>query len=625
MEKEEDVALSEPQSFERSDPRPATAASLPALIFNQIELNGSDTILRKKTRGIWQPMTWKDLGIAIRDVGMALRAIGLRQGEVACILAETSPQWAMADLGIQSAHGISAGLSTTDTLAQIQATLVDCRCRTIFIDNEEQLDKLLQIRAACPDLQRIVIFNVKGLRDFDDPMCESFANFSARGRNAEPGAWEAGLAAIGPADGAVLTYTSGISGSPKGVVLSHRGILAQIAATAARLGQHAGDERLAFLPMSHFMERILGLYQALHAGTVSNYVESAETVRENLREVMPTVLYAPPRVWERLHARVTIAARDATALQRMLYRGAIAAGQRCYDARREGRQPTVLQRAAAALGSALVLRNVRRLNGIDRVRIGGVGGAPVSPDLLRWFGALGIDLVELYGLSETAGVVAAIDAGGKAQPLAACGDLKLSPSGEVLVRGDHVFSGYWRAGTLQPRDGAADWYATGDTAVIDGGRLRLTGRADDAIATGSGLTASQVELALKFSPYIADTLVFGAAPDGLCCLVMIDPENVEKWAQDQKVTFTGFTSLVRHDAVRGLIDGEIQRANARLAQPIRSFRLIEQRLEAEDPELSPMMKLRRQFVSEKYRNLIDDMSCDARLPAASAAKMAQRQ
>ena len=584
------------------------AANIPAMVFAQVEAHGPETILRKKDRGIWRSMSWADLGKATRQVAMALKASGFRRGEVACILADTSPAWVMTDLGVLCAGGISAGLYTTEAVEQLQVLLNDCRARIIFAGNEEQLDKILQIRGNCPALERIVIYDFKGLRDFNDPMCESFQAFMARGETydaSHAGEWAMCLAALDGDDGAALLYTSGSSGAPKGVLLSHRSIVTQVASTATLLGQAPGDERLAFLPMSHFMERILGIYQALYSGTISNYVESADSVSENLREIMPTVLAAPPRLWEQYYARVLTAVAEATWLQRILFNWAFRASEKKANSGRSS--------LSASLGSWLVLRPVRRRLGIDRLRLGCIGGAPVSPALVRWYRALGVHLAEVYGLSEAAGVMMATRAdpasSGSLKQHAALGEMTLSPSGEVLVRDDHIFTGYWRPGGRPERSSKAGWFSTGDIGRVENGVVRITGRIEDLIATPSGtsIAPSEIEAELKFSPFIADALVVGGPNGVLGALVAIDHENVERWAQNKRIAFTGFAGLARSDAVRGLIESEIQRVNTMFAEPIKSFRVIDRKLEPEDPELTPMMKLRRRFVSEKYRDLIEGM------------------
>jgi len=578
------------------------ASTIPAMVFAQVEARGSETILRKKDRGIWRAMSWADLGKATRQVAMALKASGFRRGDVACVLADTSPAWVMTDLGILCAGGISAGLSTTEQVEQLQVLLNDCRAKIIFVGNDEQLDKILQIRSTCPALERIVIYDFKGLRDFNDAMCESFQAFMARGETydaSHAGEWAMGLAQLDGEDGAALLYTSGSTGAPKGVLLNHRTVVMQVASAATLLGQTSSDERLAFLPMSHFMERILGIYQALYSGTISNYVESADSVPDNLREVMPTVFTAPPRIWEQFYSRVLGSVAGATWLQRGLFNWAFRANERRVNSGGGG--------LSAALGSWLVLQPVRRRLGIDRLRVGCIGGAPVSPALVRWYRALGVHLAEVYGLSEAAGLVMATGSG--SQQRAASGELTLAPNGEVMVKDDHIFTGYWRPGGRPERNSKAGWFSTGETGRVDNGVLRITGRLEDLIATPSGanIAPSEVEAELKFSPYIADALVVGGPGKQLGALIAIDHESVERWAQNQRIAFTGFAGLARSDEVRALIEAEVQRVNAMFAEPIKSFRVIDRKLEPEDPELTPMMKLRRQFVSEKYRDLIEGM------------------
>lgn len=589
--------------------------NIPGMLYGPAEASRDQVVLRKKDRGIWKATTRGELADKVRDIGMGLKAVGFMPGDVACILAETSPAWVIADLAVLGAGGISAGLYTTLAPNDLQSELQDCGCRIVFVGNDEQLDKLIQVRGACPRLERIVIFDIKGLRDFSDPMCESFEAFSERGQiwnTNHPDQWTRGIAAITPEDGAVLMYTSGATGAPKGILLSHRNIMAQISSTAAALGQCAADERLAFLPMPHFIERIHGFYQSLYSGTISNYVENAETVRENMQEILPTVAFAPPYVWEKIYIRIASAVSEASWLQRKLYAAAIAAGKRLAIAERVG-NASIGQRIIAKLGSLLILRNISRQAGMTRMRIACVGGAPVSPELLSWYNGLGVRLTEFYGLSETAGLALLPSQGGVGDSInTPLGDAKLSDSGELLVRGDHVYSHDWRDGRAEDRP-VAEWFATGDSARLESGRLHITGRNSDRIASRAGRSVmpSEIEAALTTSPFISDALVVGNGREHLACLVMIDYESVESWAQRGKVVFSGVGNLARTDAVRELIGREIARINDRLTDPVLKFRLIERKLEAEDLELSPVMKLRRSYVSETYKDLIESMYCKA--------------
>ncbi|HJS86716.1 MAG TPA: AMP-binding protein [Acetobacteraceae bacterium] len=564
------------------------SANLPAMVWERVVAQADRPILREKQRGIWRAITWAELGQRMRAIGQALRATGFEPGDVACVLAETRPEWVYADLGIQGAGGIAAGIPPTAGADGVGAILRDCAARVLFVENEEQLDKALHARQSRPTLERIIILDMKGLRDLADPMCESLEAFIARGEAHDRDAgrdWEQGLAALRPDSIAALTYTAGTTGTPKGVMLSHRAVLAQAENAARLFGLRSGDERLAFMPMSHVMERVLGLYAGLHAGTISNYVEGADTVLENLREVRPTVLVAAPHVWERFHARVRLAVEDATLIQRLLYRWAIAAGGRTSG----------WAAWEASLLRWLVLGNVRRELGLDRLRLGLVGGAPVSATLVRWFRALGIELTEIYGQTECAGLAAA----GNKVP---CGEIAFARDGEILVHGPHVFSGYWN----QPQETARvlrdGWLHTGDFGAMTNGALRVAGRRTDSVTLRSGqsISAAEVERELRVSPYVSNALLSAQGQEFLSCLVMIDHDAVERWAQANRVPFTSFATLVCTDGVRALIGREIESALARLGRPglIGSFRLIEHKLEREDPELTPLMQLRRGLVGQ---------------------------
>lgn len=585
--------------------------SVPSMVWERVLAHADRPILREKQRGVWRTITWAELGRRMRAVGQGLRASGFAPGDMACVLAETRPDWVYADLAIQGAGGVAVGIYPTAGADLVADIVGDCAARVLFVENEEQLDKALRARSTCPALERIVVFDMKGLRELADPMCESLDTFIARGEahDADNGRqWEAGLAAIRPEQLAVLIYTAGTTGAPKGAMLSHANILAQVENAAPLFGQTEADERLVFMPMAHVMERVLGLYLALYTRAVGAYVESVDTVAANLQEARPTVLAAAPYVWERLHARISLGVDAATLAQRALFRWAMAAGRRRADRLLAGRTVPVWTAMEAWLLRCLVLGNPRRELGLDRLRLALVGGAPVSAELVRWFMAFGVALTEIYGQTECAGLAAVA---GKAVPY---GEVAV-PDGEVLVRGPHVFMGYWNRTRETGRALRDGWLHTGDLGTLANGRLTITGRRQDVITTSAGtaVAAAEIEKEMKVSPYIADAILFGERRAYLSCLVMIDHEAVEKWAQAHKVGFTSFATLVRAERVRALIGAEIEQAAARHGSPnaIRSFRLIEQKLEPEDPELTPVMKLRRGFVGEKYSDLIEEMYSDA--------------
>jgi long-chain acyl-CoA synthetase len=293
----------------------ADRASLPGVLLQRAGSDPGGVIMRKKDRGIWKEITWSDLATRVRHVGLGLATLGFAPGDRAAVLAETGPDWAYADLGIIGVGGVSVGIFPTSPPEQLAQLLRDCGATVLFVENEEQLDKALDVRADCPDLRRIVVFAMTGLRDLGDPMCESFQALLARGADheqAHPAAWQSAVDAIGGDDLALLAYTSGATGEPKAAMLSHRTLLFQVVNGAALLEQREGDERLAVLSMCLVAERVTGLYQALYSGTITNFAEDADTALENLRELQPTIQGGVPRFWERFHSRTAIAVADAT-------------------------------------------------------------------------------------------------------------------------------------------------------------------------------------------------------------------------------------------------------------------------------------------------------------------------
>jgi long-chain acyl-CoA synthetase len=608
-------------------PKPATltvADTVAKSFLLSVATRGEQPALREKDLGIWQTVSWNEWLARAREIAYALNAIGFKPGDVASVLSNTVPEWAYADMGILCVGGVSSGIYPTDSAKQVEYLLSDSRTRVLFVEDDEQLDKALEVRARCPTLERIVIFDMEGLGDFRDPMCCSLAEFLASGRaymQDRPALWREMLESRGPRDLAILVYTSGTTGPPKGAMLSHHNIVTQMRHCMDVLSWCEGDERLAFLPTCHVAERVAGMYYAIATGVVSNYAERPETVPENIREVQPTVFGAVPRVWERFYSAVMIALKDATPLERWAYKLAMLAGNRVAEARLARREPNLLERGGFAVAHFLVLRNIRLMIGIDRCRWLFTGAAPIAPDLIRWYLALGMRMYEVYGQTENAGLATVMPAGaiklgtvGKPVPY---GEVTLSREGEILIRGDFVFMGYLnqpqKTAETVDRDG---WLHTGDVGLIDNeGYVRITDRMKDIIITAGGknITPSEIENQLKFSPYISDAVVIGDRRPYLTCLVMIDHENVEKFAQDRGVPFTNYASLCRAQQVRELIRDEIEKVNALFArvETIKRFHLIDQQLTPEDEELTPTMKLKRKLVNEKYRREIDALYAGA--------------
>jgi long-chain acyl-CoA synthetase len=585
-----------------------------------VETRRDKPAIREKQFGIWQPTSWREWLSISKDIAYALHATGFRPGDVASIISNAVPEWVFADMGILCAGGVSSGIYPTDSASQVEYLVNDSRTKVIFVEDEEQLDKVLISRSRCPTLERIVIFDMEGLSGFSDPMAMSLAEFIALGRNHMQGRealWEEMIGSRTKDDLAILVYTSGTTGPPKGAMHANRSVIHQMRHANSFIPARDDEERLIFLPLCHVAERVAGCYISIALGSVMNFVESPETVPDNLREVQPTSFFAVPRIWEKMYSGITIALKDATALERWVYRRALAVGYRMTDCRLAGEAPSLSLRLANRIAYHLVFRNIRRMLGLDRCRIAFTGAAPIAPELIRWYLALGLDMREVYGQTENCGVATLmpndqmkLGSVGKAVPW---GEVMISPEGEILIRGDFLFMGYLNQPekTAETID-ARGWLHTGDVGAIDNeGFVKVTDRMKDIIITSGGknITPSEIENQLKFSPYVSDAVVIGDKRPYLTCLVMIDHENVEKFAQDHDIPFTNYASLCRATEIQDLIWREIQAVNANFArvETIKRFALIERQLTPEDEELTPTMKLKRSFVNKRYAAEIDAM------------------
>jgi long-chain acyl-CoA synthetase len=583
---------------------------------------GARTAFREKRLGIWRATSWHEYGDRAKWLGLGLVSLGLQRGEVVSVLAETTPEWLYADMGIMGSGGVSNGIYPTDSSKQIEYILNDSGSRFLFVENEEQLDKYLDVRERCPQVRKVIVFDLEGLETFRDSQVLAFDELLALGRNYEADhreLWDELVSASAPEELALLVYTSGTTGPPKGAMLCHRNVLFQLDNADTFIPLQEGGEQLAFLPLCHIAERTFTAFLPLRSGAVANFAESLETVPDNVREVAPTLFFAVPRIWERFYSAIVIQMKEATWIGRLAYAWAIRIGHAAAGRRLEERALSPGLALLFRLADWLVLDNIKRSIGMHRVRYAGTGAAPIAPDLIKWYRALGIDMRELYGQTENCGLATGmpdrikLGTVGVAAPRT---ELRLSPEGEILLRGPHIFMGYFN----QP-DKTADtlrggWLHTGDVGTVDNeGYVRITDRMKDIIITAGGknITPSEFENLLKFSPYVSDAVVIGDRRKFLTCLVMIDYENVAKYAQDADVAFTDFGSLCRTQEVQDLIWSEIENVNKGFArvETIKKFRLIEHQLSAEDDELTPTMKLKRKFVNEKYKEMIESMYADA--------------
>lgn len=603
-----------------TDQPAAAKARTPAELFwRRTDEWSTRVALREKRLGRWRSITWRDYGLAATWTAHGLRELGLARGDVCSILADNRPEWLYCDLAALSLGAIGNGIYTTSSPQQVAYVLRDSDTRIIVVENDEQLDKVLEVRTACPRLERIVVIDTDGLRDFADPQVVGFAELLTRGRARlnRLDDLRAEIDAAGENDTAILVYTSGTTGPPKAASIGNSSIMAQIARAHVIMPLGPGDETLSFLPLCHIAERMGSVFNPLACGSTVNFAESPETAMADLREVAPTGVFAPPRVWERMYSAVTLAMNDALPIAQWAYRWAGRVGAADARARLTAEPRPLAKRGAAWLARAIVFKHVRQSLGLDRVRWAVTGAAPIAPELLHWFLALGVDIREAYGQTETTGLATINPLGanrpGTCGPAAPGVELRIDATGEILIRGPVLFAGY--RGKPEATAAAIDadgWLHTGDVGEIDAaGYLRITDRLKDILITAGGknIAPTELENRLKASPYIADAVVIGDRRPFLTSLIMIDHDTVAAFAQDEAVPFTNYASLCAAAAVRDLIAGEVARVNRDFArvEQIKDFRLIDVLLTPEDEELTPTMKLKRRVIAEKFAPLIAAM------------------
>jgi len=595
--------------------------TLPAMFWSAVRLRGAKTWMRHKEFGIWRSWTWNQTADAVGEIAGGLLSLGFAHGECAAILSNTVIEWVLADLAVLSCGGVVNGIYPTDASSQVHFLCEDSRARVLFVEDDEQLDKALEVRPDLPLLGKIVVFDMQGLRDLDDPGVISLAQLRALGRDynaRHPQALMQRVQGCRPQELAVLVYTSGTTGKPKGAMHSHGGLAYTVRGLNRVTPQDESDTRMCFLPLCHVAERVGGEYLAMYTGTILNFVEHPETVPENVREISPTVFLAVPRVWEKFYSGVIISVKEAATLQQLAYGWSIGVGMQIANKVLAGESVAAWLKFKFGIARWLSLNNVRRLIGIHRARFLLTGAAPISPELVKWYLALGVPMLEVWGMTESCGPATHVPAAhikpGSIGPAVEFCEVKIDPAtGEILVRGPNVFMGYLNqpektAETID-KDG---WLHSGDLGSMDAeGYFKITDRMKDVIITAGGknVTPSELENELKFSPYVTDAVVIGDKRPYLTVIIMIDQENVEKYAQDHDVPFSNYASLTRSAEVQQLIQDVIDQLNKKFSrvEQIKKFFLLDTQLSAEDEELTPTMKLKRKLVQTKYAPQIDAM------------------
>ena len=593
--------------------------TVPKIFWNAVNTRKNKTAMREKDLGIWQSISWREYGDKAKYVGLALNSLGLNKNDVVSIASEGIPEWLFTDLGVICVGGISSGVYTTDSSSQVEYLVNDSKTNFYFAENEEQLDKILEVRENCPSLKKIIIYDLEGLHDFSDPQVISFSELVKLGETIDknhPDLFESLMAKVSPEDIAILVYTSGTTGPSKGAMISNKNIVYQINTGINIFKPQENDEQLSFLPLCHILERTVSVMYPLQTAAVINFAESIDTVPENIREVSPTGFIAVPRIWEKFYSSITITMKDATFIGKAFYKFAISVGSKRKDYILNGEPVPFTTQLLFGFCDQFVLKNIKKLLGLNNCRYALSGAAPISPELIDWYLSIGLDMREGWGMTETAGIGTAfysreIKKGCVGRAIDGS-EVQIAKDGEILFRGPGVFCGYLNKPEQTNETIIDGWLHTGDVGHLDNsGNLKITDRKKDIIITAGGknISPSEIENELKFSAFISDAVVIGDKRKFLSCLIMIDEENVMKFAQDHDVPFSNFESLCKSKEIIDLIQLEVNQANKKFAnvEQVKKFTLIDVQLTAEDDELTPTMKLKRKFINQKYTNIIEAM------------------
>jgi long-chain acyl-CoA synthetase len=596
----------------------ADLTTLPRLLLRNAREFGHRIAIREKDRGIWQPFTWRQYHDEVRDFALGLAALGFRRRDTLSVIGDNRPRLYWAQVAAQALGGVSVPVYQDSIAKELAYVWNHAEVSVIVAEDQEQVDKVLTLKDELPAVRLVVYDDPRGLKQHRFDWLKSFAEVQKLGRELaerEPGRFEAEIELGRADDVSMICYTSGTTGTPKGAMITHANAIKTGETFTKAEDVRRDDEWLAYLPMAWAGDSFYTLVMSLYVGFCASCPESPETVQRDLRELGPSVLLAPPRIWENMLTSVQVKAADAPRLKRWVFERSRAAAERAELLRSEGKPIPFGLRVACALGEFFVYRPVRDQLGLRGTRWAYTGGAPLGPDAFRFFRSFGINLKQVYGSTEVSALVS-IQPDGEANPITVgkpCPgiEVKIADKGEVLIRSAGVFKGYLKDDeatreVIEP-DG---WFHTGDAGFVDPrGHLVIIDRAKDvgALADGTPFAPQFIENKLKFSPYVREAVAFGHDRPFVAAMIAIDMNTVGNWAERRGIPYTSYTDLSQKHEVRDLIREEVVKCNATLpdASRVRRFLLLTKDLDADDAEVTRTRKVRRRLVAEKYAPFID--------------------
>ncbi|MEA3230307.1 MAG: AMP-binding protein [Thermodesulfobacteriota bacterium] len=596
-----------------------TGKTLGQYFLDRVAERSETVALREKDFGIWQSVTWRQYLDHVKHFALGLVTLGFKRGDHLSILSENCREWLYSDLAAICLGGVSVGVYPTSPYPEVHYVIKHSDTRYVVCEDQEQTDKILEVWDDLPMVEKIIVKDMKGLRHYPRNDIISFLQVEERGRTLgekEPDLFSQEVALGKAADVCTIVYTSGTTGKPKGAMINHLNMEAMTLGTIDAIGASDGDSVVSYLPLCHVAEKIFSLFLPMFVGYTVNFAESIATVQADLREIGPTVFLGVPRIWEKLQSAILIKIKDTSRFKQWLFGLCMGVGHQMASRRLAGKKVRVLQNLTWWPAYGLMLRALQNYVGLRKVRFCFSAAAKVSPEVLRFFHDIGIRVKEGYGMTESTGLSFIhmdndIKLGTVGKPINGI-EYKIAPDGELMKRGVPIFVGYYKndeATRLAVVDG---WLLTGDIAELDeDGHLLIVDRKKDIIITSGGknIAPSEIENALKVSPYIKEAIVVGEQRKYLAVLIQIDFDNVGKWATDNRIAYTNFKNLSSNPDIQRLIQREIDQANAQFArvENVRRFKLLTKELDHDDDELTATMKVRRTNICKKFEREIEDI------------------
>lgn len=578
-----------------------------------------EVAMRKKEYGIWQEYTWADSYQRVKEFCLGLVSLGLERGDKVCIIGDNDPEYYWAELAVLSAGGTAIGVFTDCRPVEIEYLVNHSDAVFVLAHDQEQCDKLLEIQEQASNVKRVIYWDDRGLWSYQEPWLIAFEDVMALGREyeeAHPGCYEELVDQGSGDDIAIYSYTSGTTGLPKGAMVAHRNLLGSARNMMQIDVAFDTDDYVSFSPLAWITEQSLGLTSHVVNGIVVNFPEAPETVRENIREIAPQFLLFGSRLWESLVSQVQIRMTDSSVINRFLYRLFMPVGYRVADMRFEERRVNLFWRLLYGLGEVAVFQPLRDKLGLSRLRSAYTSGAALSPDAVRFFRAIGVNLKNLYGSTE--GILHSVHRdddlkfGSVGRPAPGV-EIKIAEDGEILIRSASVFTGYYKDAETTAEKLRDGWFHTGDAGYIDeDGHLIYLDRVKDLIelAGGERFSPQYIEGRLKFSPYIRDVMAIGGADKAyVTTIIIIDFDNVGRWAEKRGLAYTTLVDLSQKPETYDLIRADVERVNRSLPPPARvcKFVLLHKEFDPDEAELTRTRKLRRGYMEDRYTEVIDTM------------------